>query len=367
MDRREYIIAAGSMLALAGCTGSPPTDTATSSPTESASTTATATDTPAATNTPTETETATETETETPEPGAAAQPYVDEAVGKVEKVVGVVMDYASTPNTQFYQAVTAKTVDFDPSGLQNAVKTANSAISEAEQYDTTAGQEETLSHLSTLTEWFKWYGETMTHSINSYKHTQNALGRYFTEYDISGAESSLQSLNADIGVGKSNLSTLKEHASEISSDTTGAISNLSRGQVQKSTDRVETEISAASTFHSELPRTISGESAYTEGVDHYKDDDYSDAKGKFETARRKFNKVESKMADAPTPRGYSNGVSQLSCFVTHMADAADAAYEAASAGNLDDSERKEYEEKNADAIDSLSDCDLDMSKRPDYY
>lgn len=368
MDRRRYLIAAGAMLGLAGCTSSPSTDTPTStdSPTATKTRTDTATGSPTATKTDKPTETA--TETATPEPGAEAQPYVEEAEESVVDAVQVVLNYGPPMNAQFSSSVTASTTDFDDSELATAVRTAEDAISEAESYETSSDQDETLSELSDFLGWLRLYRETMAGVIDCYKHVRNALGRYLNEYDVEAAQSNIDQLHPDLRLTKADYQSLESSFSNLGSEATSDISNITSGQVQSTMDRLGKELSATEVFHSELPRIMSGEEAYQSGADDYRSESYSEAESHFTTSRDKLNNAQSAISDAAKPSAYSGEFGKLSCLTKHLSDAAEAGRKAAVYADVNDSERRqESVEENEEAIEALGECDLDMSKRPDYY
>jgi len=366
MDRRKYIVSACALVGLAGCSGSDPTDTATGSPTDSTTATPSATATEEPTETATEAPTETETETETPEPGAEARSYVDEAETAVEDVVELINEYADTPNTSFAESVTAATTNFDAGEVSEGVSTANSAISEAREYETTDEQERRLSRLETATNWLTWYHRTTSQLIACYKLSQNALGRYLTEYDVDAARSILGDIEIELGPTNSNYDAFVEAESEFGSST--AVSNLSMDDVQSTMDRIDAELAIIELFPQEMRRIFDGESTYGEANEHYAAGEYSASRSDFESARDLLDESESAFDEAPSTSAFADGTSRLSCLTTHLSDAADAAQLAAyHAHRGNSSEREEYESENEAAIDALGDCDLDMSERPDYY
>jgi len=370
MNRRRYLAAASAMLGLAGCSSSSSTETTTASPTPTPTATATATE--ASTETKTSTETATqsdtETSTETANQGSNAEQYVEEAISSTDDAVQVVLGYGPAMNAQFSKSVTASTTEFDDGELLTAVKTAKEAVSEARSYETTSTQKQTLDDLDAFLTWLELYRATMAGTIECYRYIRNALGRYLQEYDAEAARSSIGQVETDLRLTRADYNALESAEANLTSGATDSLSNINAEGVEVTMNRLNQELNATAVFDSQLPRIISGEEAYSTGIEAYRKERFSAAEDDFITARDELNEAESAISDAPKPSAYAGEFGKLSCLTTHLSDAAEAGRKAAVYADVGDKERQQTaEESNGEAIEEFRDCDLDMTERPDYY
>lgn len=267
MERRGYLIAAGTMLGLAGCTGS------NDSPNGSNTATTTSTDSPTESPTPTETDTPTQSPTE-------ARP--NEAEDLIEEAWEHLQTAGDTFDKETETMYSASgVVSFDIEPIYTALENGRDDLDEASEV-TTDEQQMVVEVLRSYADYIQALTDTLEAIADVYNHFSTA-GSYEEAGRFKSGADELRAANEAVGTAEEHHQTAADIQAELSANA------LEENEVAWSETKVWVdEIGGIITGLSILAEGgIAYDEAavdYNEGVDAYNDEQYSAASNAFEEA-----------------------------------------------------------------------------------